>query len=105
MVSVGILSDGSVGSGRLPCQPVAILGRGGGGTTLEPLGRPSITLVMRAITTGVCPLTLVIRVMLLMVARVPSITLVMGLVSPPRVRMLTAVVVPILVRSAGVLGQ
>ena len=64
---------------------------------LKPLGRSSITLVMRAMTTGVCLLMLVIRVMLLMPAGVPSITLVMGVVSPPRVRMLTACVAPILV--------
>ena len=48
---------------------------------LEPLGRSSIMLVMRAMTTGLCPLTLVIRAMLLMPAGIPSITLVMGVVS------------------------
>ena len=34
-------------------QPMAML------AMLAPLGRPSVTLVMRAMTTGVCPLTLV----------------------------------------------
>ena len=72
---------------------------------LEPLGRPSIMLVMRAMTTGVCPLMLVIRAMLLMPAGVPSIMLVMGVVSPLWVRMLTACVAPILVGAASFLGQ
>ena len=72
---------------------------------LEPPGRPSIMLVMRAMITGVCLLTLVIRTMLLMAAGVPSITLVMGVVSPPRVWMLTACVVPVLVGAAGFHGQ
>ena len=89
----------------LPCQPVAILRRQGGGAMLEPLGRPSITLVMRAMTTGVCPLTLVIREMLLMPAGVPSITLVMGVVSPPRVGMPTACVAPIFIGAASFLGH
>lgn len=72
---------------------------------LESLDRPSITLVMRAMTNGVCPLTLVIRAMLLMAAGMPSIMLVMGVVSPPRVRMLTVCVVPILVGAANFLEQ
>ena len=88
-----------------PCRPVAILGRRGGGGMLESLARPSITLVMRAMTNGVCPLTLVIRVMLLIPAGVPSLTLVMGVVSPPRVRMLIVCVVPILVGAANFLEQ
>ena len=56
---------------------------------LKPLGRPSITLVIRA--------------MLLMAAGMPSIM--MGVVSPPWVRMLTTCVVPILVGAASFLGQ
>ena len=93
--------------GVLMCRPVATLGRQGGGAMLEPLGRPSITLVMRAMTAGVCPLMLVMRAMLLMPAGVASITLVMGVVLPPRVRMprmLTACVVRILVGAASFLG-
>ena len=52
--------------GVLLCQPVVMLGRQGGGAMLEPLGRPSIMLVVKAMTTGVCMLTLVMQVMLLM---------------------------------------
>ena len=55
---------------------------------LEPLGRPSITLVMRAMTTGVCLLTLVMEV-----------------VSPPRVKMLTACVVLILIGATSFFRQ
>ena len=72
---------------------------------VEPLGRPSITLVMKVMTTGVCPLTLV---MLLMLVGVPSITLVMGVVLPSQVwmlTMLTTYVVPILLGAASFLGQ
>ena len=72
---------------------------------LESLDMPSTTLVMREMTNGVCPLMLVIRAMLLMPAGVPSLTLVMGVVSPPRVRMLTVCVVPILVGAASFLEQ
>ena len=94
-----ILSDGSVRVRVLPCQPVAML---------EPPGRPSLSLVMRAITTGGCTLTLVIGAMLLMPAGVPSLTRVMNVVLPPGVRMprtLTACIVPILVGAASILGQ
>ena len=51
-----------------------------------PLGRPSITLVMRAMTTSVCPLTLVMRAMLLMPAGMTSFTLVIGVVLPSWVK-------------------
>jgi len=50
---------------------------------LITLGRHSITLVMRAMATGVCSLTLVIQTLLLVPAGVPSMTLI-GVVLPPR---------------------
>ena len=89
---------------------------------LETLGRPSITLVRRAmttgvhsltlvrraITTGVRSLTLVRRAMLPMPAGVHSLTLVMGVVLFPQVRMPrmpTACMVLFLVGAASLLGR
>ena len=51
--------------GVLLCQPVTMLGGQGGGAMLEPLGRPSIMLVVKVMTTGVCTLTLVMQAVLL----------------------------------------
>lgn len=85
------------------CPPMAMLAM-----LAAPLGRPSITLVMRAMTTGVCPLTLVMRAMLLMPAGMTSFTLVIGVVLSLWVRvpqMPTPCVVPILVGAAGFLGR
>ena len=89
---------------------------------LEILGRPSITLMMRtmttgvrslalvkrAMTTGVRSLTLVRRAMLQMPAGVHSLTLVMGVVLFPQVRMPrmpTACMVLFLVGAASLPGR
>ena len=89
---------------------------------LETLGRLSIMLVVRvmttsvrslmlvrrAMTTGVCLLTLVTRVMLPMPAGVHSLTLVMGVVLFPQVRMPrmpTACMVLFLVGAVSLLGR
>ena len=93
---------GWLGVGVALCPPMAML------AMLAPLGGPSITLVMRAMTTGVCPLMLVMQAMLLMPAGMTSFTLVTRVVLPSWVKvpwMLTPRVVPILVGAAGFLGQ
>lgn len=96
--------------GVLPCQPVVMPGRYGGGTVLVTLGRPSITLVMRVMATGVCFFLGRLITMASTVAMhtgVPSITLVMGVMSPPMVgmpRMLTTCVALILVGAVSFLG-
>ena len=92
----------------LPMVMLAVLATLAMLVMFAPLGRPSITLVMRAMTTGVCPLTLVMRAMLLMPAGMTSFTLVIGVVLPLWVRvpqMPTPCIVPIFVGAAGFLGR
>ena len=96
---------GWLGVGVALCPPMAMLVML---AMLAPLRGPSITLVMRAMITGVCLLTLVMRAMLLMPAGMTSFTLVIGVVLLSWVkvpRMLTPCIVPVLVGSASFLGR
>ena len=107
LACIEILSDDSVESksGSMSACGDAWMARK---AMLASLGRPSIMLVMRAMTTGVWPLTLVMRPIVADAGWGALHMLVMGVVLPSLVRMprmLTVCVVHNLIVAASFLGQ